>query len=90
MAELDGGPFQRKAVKLKLKNSYRFHGWQLSLNMAKHGEKNCPDPAAGRTLCNPPVITVMRNPGLTPIFIGALIFFPGIILRMIFRASPSS
>jgi cytochrome c biogenesis factor len=88
--ELDGGPFDKRKIKLKPKNSYRFHGWQLSLNMAKRGEKNCPDPAAGRVLCNPPIITVMRNPGLQFIFIGTLLFFPGIILRMIFRTAPSA
>ena len=74
---------------LKNRQTIQHKGRLLTLNMAREGIEGCPDPEKGLLVCNPPEIKIAKNPGLPVTILGALIFFPGIVLRMIFRSRPN-
>lgn len=80
---LDGGPFNDKQLRIKMKQTLFIDNYMFTLNSAWKKTEGCPE--AKTDVCYPPELRVMRNPGLPVIVFGGLLFFPGIILRMIFR-----
>jgi hypothetical protein len=87
---LQGGEFKGRELNVKVKQTVRIGGYLFSLNFRTKKNEGCLETMNGRATQYIPQLRVVENPGLKIIFLGAIVFFPGIVLRMFFRPWPRS